>query len=62
MVRIFRFVLSWILYQIGDLTSRIGHKFDPYIVWEIYQRAMRWSMRLDKEGKIWKFVEEDLDK
>lgn len=51
--------LAWILYQIGDKVSLIGHKVDSYALWWVYQVVMRWSYDLDKAGKVWDFAKEE---
>ena len=56
---IFVTVLSWVLYQIGDKVSLIGHKWDTHFFWWVYHKVMVWSFELDKAGKVWEFVDEE---
>ncbi len=56
---VFVTALAWVLYQIGDKVSLIGHKVDLYVLWWIYQTVMRWSCALDKAGKVWDFPDND---
>jgi hypothetical protein len=56
-----KLALSWVLYQIGDISSRIGRHVDSYALWWLYQTVMGWSVALDPAGKIWKFPEDKGD-
>jgi hypothetical protein len=52
-----RLLLSYFLYSLGDAISRttifIGNSYG----FKIYNKVMLWSVDLDNEGKIWKYVE-----
>ena len=49
--------LSRILYHIGDILSLTTMRFGDGYGWKIYNKIMLWSVDLDKNGKIWKYVE-----
>ena len=48
--------LSRILYHIGDIISLTMMRFGDGYGWRIYNKIMLWSVDLDKNGKIWKYV------
>ena len=48
--------LSRILYHIGDIISLTTMRFGYGYGWRIYNKIMLWSVDLDKNGKIWKYV------
>ena len=48
--------LSRILYHIGDIISLTTMRFGDGYGWRIYNKIMLWSVDLDKNGKIWKYV------
>ena len=48
--------LSRILYHIGDILSLTTMRFGDGYGWRIYNKIMLWSVDLDKNGKIWKYV------
>jgi hypothetical protein len=49
-------MLSYFLYIIGDIISRTSMLFGDGYGFKIYNKVMLWSVDLDKEGKIWKYV------
>ena len=51
-----RLILSYILYFIGDIISRIFMFYGNGYGFKIYNKIMLWSVDLDKEGKIWKYT------
>jgi hypothetical protein len=51
-----RYILSYILYIIGDIISRTTMFWGDGYGFKIYNKVMLWSVNLDKEGKIWKRV------
>jgi len=51
-----RYVLSYILYFIGDIISRTIMVWGDGCGFKIYNQVMLWSVNLDKECKIWKPV------
>jgi len=54
-------IASWILYMLGDLTSRVMFCVDNGTLYTIYNKLMIWSIDLDTAGKIWKSVEDEED-
>ena len=48
--------LSRILYHIGDIISLTAMRFGDGYGWKTYNKIMLWSVGLDKNGKIWKYV------
>ena len=52
-----RLVLSYILYIVGDIISRTFMFYGNGYGFKVYNRVMLWSVDLDNEGKIWKYVE-----
>ena len=51
-----RLVLSYILYIVGDIISRTIMFWGDGYGFKIYNKVMLWSVDLDTNGKIWKFV------
>ena len=51
-----RLVLSYILYLIGDIISRTIMFWGDGYGFKIYNKVMLWSVDLDTNGKIWKYV------
>lgn len=51
-----RYILSYLLYIIGDIISRTIMLFGDGYGFKIYNKVMLWSVQLDKKGKIWKPV------
>jgi hypothetical protein len=51
-----KFILSYALYTIGDVISRTIMVWGDGYGFKIYNKIMLWSVDLDKEGKIWKYV------
>lgn len=51
-----KYILSYILYFIGDLISRTTMRLGNGFGYSIYQRVMSWSVNLDDNYKIWKPV------
>ena len=51
-----RYILSYILYFIGDIISRTTMVWGDGCGFKIYNQVMLWSVDLDKECKIWKQV------
>lgn len=56
-----KIALSWILYVLGDLVSRVACYVDSGTLYTIYNKLMTWSIDLDPDGKIWKFPEDKED-
>ena len=52
-----KLLLSKILYHIGDILSLTIMRLGKGYGWRLYNKIMLWSVDLDKNGKIWKFVE-----
>lgn len=50
--------ISYILYYIGDLISRTFMTWGRGYGYKLYNRIMLWSVDLDKEGRIWKYVKD----
>ena len=50
-------LLSYILYYFGDILSLTTMRWGDGYGWKVYNKVMLWSVDLDKNGKIWKFVE-----
>ena len=48
--------LSRILYHIGDIISLTTMRFGDGYGWKVYNKIMLWSVDLDQNGKIWKYV------
>ena len=51
-----RYILSYILYSIGDIISITIMNYGDGYGFKLYNQVMLWSVELDKEGKIWKKV------
>jgi len=51
-----KLLLSKILYHIGDIISLTIMRFGDGYGWSIYNKIMLWSVDLDQNGKIWKYV------
>jgi len=51
-----RLVLSYILYIVGDIISRTIMFWGDGYGFKIYNKVMLWSVDLDTNGKIWKYV------
>ena len=51
-----RLMLSKILYYIGDFISRTTMVWGDGYGFKVYNKVMLWSVDLDKEGKVWKYV------
>ncbi len=56
-----KLALSWILYVLGDLVSRLAYYVDSGTLYTIYNKLMTWSVGLDPDGKIWNFPEDKGD-
>ena len=52
-----KLLLSKILYYIGDILSLTIMRLGKGYGWRLYNKIMLCSVDLDKNGKIWKFVE-----
>lgn len=53
---LFKETLSRILYHIGDIISLTIMRFGDGYGWKVYNKIMLWSVDLDQNGKIWKYV------
>lgn len=51
-----RYILSYILYIIGDTISRTTMRWGNGIGYSLYSKVMNWSVNLDIEHKIWRPV------
>ena len=51
-----RLALSYILYIVGDIISRTFMFYGNGYGFKVYNRVMLWSVDLDTNGKIWKYV------
>lgn len=51
-----RFILSYILYIVGDIISKTTMQWFNGIGYNIYSKVMNLSVNLDTEHKIWKPV------
>lgn len=51
-----RILLSKILYYIGDIISRTTMVLGDGYGYKLYNKVMLWSVDLDTEGKVWKYV------
>jgi len=51
-----KLLLSKILYHIGDIISLTTMRLGDGYGWKVYNKIMLWSVDLDKNGKIWKYV------
>lgn len=54
-----RTVLSWVLYQLGRLFGWLC-RWDPLVplAFQPFQTLCRWSVDLDREGRVWHYVNE----
>ena len=51
-----KLLLSKILYHIGDIISLTTMRWGDGYGWKAYNKIMLWSVDLDQNGKIWKYV------
>lgn len=51
-----RYILSYMLYIIGDIISITTMTWFNGLGFGLYQKVMLLSCDLDNEGKIWKYV------
>jgi len=51
-----KYILSYILYTIGDFISKTTMNYCNGYGFKIYNKVMLWSVELDEKGKIWKPV------
>jgi len=51
-----RLLLSKILYYIGDIISRTTMEWGDGYGFKVYNKIMLWSVDLDINGKVWKYV------
>ena len=49
-------LLSKILYHIGDIISLTTMRWGDGYGWKVYNKIMLWSVDLDQNGKVWKYV------
>lgn len=54
-----RFLLSYILYIIGDIISRTTMRWSNGFGYSVYTKVMNLSVDLDIEHKIWKPVKNE---
>jgi hypothetical protein len=52
-----KLLLSKFLYHIGDIISLTTMRLGDGYGWKVYNKIMLWSVDLDQNGKIWKYVE-----
>lgn len=52
-----KLLVSRILYTLGDWISRTTMFWGKGYGYPLYSKLMRWSVRLDEKGVIWKYVE-----
>jgi hypothetical protein len=57
-----RYLLSYLLYVIGDTISKTIMFWGDGYGFKFYNKIMLWSVDLDKEGRIWKFVKKSKKK
>lgn len=57
-----KLLLSKILYHIGDILSLTTMRWGDGYGWKVYNKVMLWSVDLDKNGKIWKYVKKKNNK
>lgn len=57
----FKLALSWTLYILGDLVSRVMFYIDSGTLYTLYNKLMTGSVDLDPDGKVWKIVEDEED-
>jgi hypothetical protein len=54
-----RLILSRILFYIGDTISNLLYfEWMGIVLYPVYKQLMIWSSELDKDGVIWKNIEE----
>lgn len=51
-----KYILSYILYIVGDTISRTIMFWGDGYGFKFYNKIMLWSVDLDTQGKIWKYV------
>jgi hypothetical protein len=51
-----KYMLSYMLYLIGDIISRTTMRWGHGIGYSLYSKVMNWSVSLDVEHKIWRPV------
>ena len=51
-----KLLLSKILYHIGDIISLTTMRLGDGYGWKVYNKIMLWSVDLDQNGKVWKYV------
>jgi len=55
-------IASKILYYCGDLLSNFLYfEWMGAVLYPIYKKLMLWSSKLDKEGKIWHNIDNEID-
>jgi len=55
-----RLILSKILFYIGDTISNLLYfEWMGVILYPVYKNLMIWSSELDKDGVIWKDIDND---
>jgi len=54
-----RLILSRILYYVGDMVSWFLYFNCFSWLYGVYRKIMIWSSELDKDGKIWKNVDDE---
>ena len=52
-----RLLLSYFLYYLGDTISRVAILIGSSYGFKIYNKIMLWSVELDTQGRIWKYVQ-----
>ena len=52
-----KYILSYILYAIGHIISITIMNWGNGYGFKIYNKIMLWSVELDTEGEIWKYVQ-----
>jgi len=52
-----KYILSTFLFWVGDLVSRPMIRWDLGWLYPLYSKLMGWSLDLDKDGKVWKYVD-----
>jgi len=53
---IMRFIISYLLFFIGDIISRTTMQWFNGFGYSIYSKIMNWSVNLDVKHNIWKPV------
>jgi len=51
-----KLLLSKFLYHIGDIISLTTMRLGNGYGWKVYNKIMLWSVDLDQNGKVWKYV------